>query len=217
LRSSNAAIAIVLTSVWLLESHVVSAHRRDEFLQAARIGIAADRIELELSLTPGISIADAIGAAVDRDRDGVRSDQEQRAFVNQALGAMQLAVDGRPLNITLIAATVPDAAALRCGDAPIEVRAVASLPRLGLGRHRLRFTNAYRRDISVYLVNALVPASDRITVGAQDRDPEQRETTIEYTIAAASSALLPLWVFAPLAGAWLVTRRRLLSSGTQRS
>ena len=35
----------------------------------------------------------------------------------------------------------------------------------------------------MYLVNALVPASDRVAVVAQRRDVDQRDVTIEYTLA----------------------------------
>ena len=56
-------IAMMFTTVAVID---VSAHRRDELLQAARIGIAADRIELELSLTPCIAVADDVIGAIDR-------------------------------------------------------------------------------------------------------------------------------------------------------
>ena len=48
----------------------VSAHRRDEYLQAARLAIDPGRVQLELDLTPGIALADAIIADIDRNRDG---------------------------------------------------------------------------------------------------------------------------------------------------
>ena len=39
---------------------VVSAHRRDEYLQAARLALDPGRVQIELDLTPGIAVADAI-------------------------------------------------------------------------------------------------------------------------------------------------------------
>jgi hypothetical protein len=35
-----------------------SAHRRDEYLQAARIAVGPDRVRIELDLTPGMAVAD---------------------------------------------------------------------------------------------------------------------------------------------------------------
>ncbi|HXI29434.1 MAG TPA: hypothetical protein VNG89_13440, partial [Vicinamibacterales bacterium] len=48
----------------------VSAHRRDEYLQAARLAIDPGRVQIELDLTPGIALAEAILADIDRNRDG---------------------------------------------------------------------------------------------------------------------------------------------------
>ncbi len=57
--SGGAVCVLALASlIVVIGTTSLSAHRRDELLQAARIGIGADRIELELSLTPGMAIAD---------------------------------------------------------------------------------------------------------------------------------------------------------------
>ena len=195
-----ALIALVLTGT------SVSAHRRDEFLQAARIGIDEQRVHLELSLTPGIAVAEAIIGDIDRNHDGSLSADEQGAYLNDVLGATQLAIDGRQLNVAIVASTFPSLEALRSGDAAIELEAITALPSLPAGRHQILFNNAYRRDISVYLTNALAPEDDRISITAQRRDPEQRHTTIEYAIASRSSAILPLWLFMPGIAAWLLIR-----------
>lgn len=213
-RSDGAAIALGLIAVVLL-SRTTSGHRRDEFLQAARIGIEQRRVRLELSLTPGIAVADPIVGDIDRDRDGTWSGEEQRAYVNDVLSALQLSVDGRSLAIEVIESTFPQPAAVRTGEAVIEVRLTASLPAMSAGTHYLSFTNAFRRDVSVYLTNALAPEDDRITITAQERDPAQRTTTIAYTISSRASAMLPLWLCAPVAGAWLILRRRLLPAASR--
>ena len=85
---------LALTAV-VISSTALSAHRRDEYLQAARIGVEPGRVELELDLTPGIAVADAIIAEMDRDHDGVLSDSEKRAYVSQVLAGIDLHIDGR--------------------------------------------------------------------------------------------------------------------------
>ena len=207
LRASSTAIAVL---TFVLTGTSVSAHRHDELLQAARIAIGQQRIELEVSLTPGIAVAEVMISGVDRDRDGVISADENREFTREVLGAMQLEIDRLPLRIASVSTTFPTIDALRGGDGPIELRAIAALPSLPEGKHHVTFNNAYRRDIGVYLTNALVPDDDLVTIGAQERDPEQRSSVIGYTLASPPSAMLPLWMFAPAAGAWLVLRRRLL-------
>jgi hypothetical protein len=204
-RARKTAIALAVVCA----ASDVSAHRYDELLQAARIGIAPQRVELEVSLTPGMAVAEGVIGEIDRDRDGAWSEVERRAYVARVVTAMQLAVDGRPLTIATVGSTFPTVAALRGGDAAIEVRLAATLPSLPPGTHRVSFSNAYRPDIGVYLANALVPEDDRITIVKQQRDPEQRSATIEYAVASTASTMLPLWLFAPAAGAWLLFRRGL--------
>ena len=70
-------LALALAVVGAAE---VSAHRRDEYLQAARMAIDPGRVQIELDLTPGIALADAILADIDRNRDGSLSADEQQAY-----------------------------------------------------------------------------------------------------------------------------------------
>jgi hypothetical protein len=185
-RSSRAArIAFALVVV---TGVAASAHRRDEYLQAARIAIDPDRVELTLDLTPGIAIAEQVIADIDRDGDAAIAPQERSAYVQRVLSALTLDVDGTPLQLDVFDSTVPAIEAMRQGAGAVRVQVRAAIPALGAGVHRLRYRNAHRPEISVYLANALVPASDRITVGAQRRDAEQRDVTIEYVLRADRAA-----------------------------
>ena len=56
-----------------------SAHRRDEYLQAARIAVDPDRVRIELDLTPGIEVADGVIAGIDTDRSGTISPPARHA------------------------------------------------------------------------------------------------------------------------------------------
>jgi hypothetical protein len=173
----------------------VSAHRRDEYLQAARLAIDPGRVELELDLAPGIVLAEAILADIDRNRDGSLSRDEQQAYSALVMGALTLEVDGVPVRARLGDASFPDAEAMRRGEGTIRIQAVATLPRLSIGAHQLLFRNRHHPDRSVYLANALVPGSDEVAVTAQRRDWNQSELIIDYVLgvsAATSTAVLLL-------------------------
>ena len=185
-RSSRAALAAVALVV--IAGVASSAHRRDEYLQAARLAIDPDRVELTLDLTPGIAIAEQVIADIDRDGDAAITPQECSAYVQRVLSALTLDVDGTPLELEVIESVVPAIDAMREGAGAIRVQVRAAMPALGAGVHRLRYRNAHRPEISVYLANALVPASDRVTVAAQRRDAEQRDVTIEYVLRADRAA-----------------------------
>ena len=185
----------------------LSAHRRDELLQAARIGIGADRIEVELSLTPGMAIADEVIGAIDRDRNGVLSPEEQLSYTEHVMAATELWIDGRIVKMEMGTSTYPLLDELRGGDRAIELRSTATLPGLASGRHEIAFTNSYRGDISVYLANALKPESEHVVIASQHRDPEQQRLAIAVTIDGGRFATLPMWLFGAGAGAWLLFRR----------
>ena len=162
----------------------MSAHRRDEYLQAARLTIDPDRVEVSLDLTPGIAVADVVRAEIDRDADGAISLAERHEYVRRIVGGLAMDVDGRPLTLAVIDSEFPDVDAMRQGEGTIRIGAAAELPRLGEGIHHLRYRNSHRPDIGVYLSNALVPSSDRVSIAAQRRDVDQRELTIEYALRA---------------------------------
>jgi hypothetical protein len=186
--SSDASAGLVLTLVVAVSSGL-SAHRLDEYLQAARLSIGQGGVEVDLNLTPGVVVADRVIADLDRDRDGSLSEDEKRAYARQVLDAIQLQNDGRSLRLAPITTAFPDLEAFRHGEGTIQIRAAAVLPRLSTGDHRLTFRNTYRRDVSVYLANALLPDSDRIAITAQHRDGDQRDLTIDYVVRQQSAAL----------------------------
>ena len=190
----------------------VSAHRRDEYLQAARLAIDPDRVEIALDLTPGIALADQVLAAIDGNGSASIDSAEARAYAGQVLREIAVDVDGKPAVLELIDTVVPEIEAVRRGEGTLRIRAAASLPRLGAGMHHLRYRNGHRPDIGAYLANALVPADDRVTVGSQRRDAVQRELTIEYSLDADPATRVRGGLAAAAAAAliWLVVSWRPL-------
>ena len=210
-RSHTLAFAALVA---LIAGTDLSAHRRDEYLQAARLAVEPNRVELELDLTPGIAVAEAIIADVDRDRDGVLSANEKRAYVATVLGAIELHIDGRALHVEPVASSFPALDAFRRGDGTIQLQAAVVLPRLSDGDHQLSFRNTYRRDVSVYLANALAPESHRVMVTTQRRDAEQRDLTIDYIVRADPAASLPVWPLGVIGVAAVVAARLTRRSTT---
>lgn len=189
-RRSNASIALVVLS-FVAAGDRLSAHRLDELLQAARIGVEPDRVDIELTMTPGAAIVDAWIADIDRDRDGVLSPRERDGYVAAVAQEVAVDVDGRALPVRIVAANVPQVDQLRQGSGIVTIRLVATLPLMTDGAHALRFVNRHRGEGSVYLANALVPESDRVAITAQDRDGDQRELTIKYVQTAERQSLMP--------------------------
>jgi hypothetical protein len=195
----STGLAIALTTA-VAASIAVSAHRRDEYLQAARLAVEPNRVELELDLTPGIAVADATIADLDRDRDGMLSEGEKRAYVGRVLDAVVLELDGRSLHVETTGSTFPGLNDFRRGEGTIQLLAAAVFPDQADGDHRVSFRNRNDRDGSVYLANALVPRSDRIVITTQRRDPAQRDLTIDYVLRRGPSAPAPTWLLGGITG-----------------
>ena len=203
-----AAVAIIAASV------SVSAHRMDEYLQAARFGIDADRVELQLDLTPGVAMTDSIVSEIDRNSDAAISSTECKAYAGAVLADLALSLDGRALRLDPAASTCPDVDALRRGEGVIQLRAIAPLGDVSNGVHHVSFRNAHRRSVSVYLANALVPTDGRIAINAQHRDEAQTDLTIEYTLRGSTASRKPFWplgLFAAAAALSVVLIRPLLN------
>jgi len=203
-----AALALVFTAA---SATGASAHRREDYLQAARVAIEPDHVLITLSLTPGLMVADTLIASIDRDRDGVVSAGEQRDYAEQVVRALEVELDQRPLPFHLLSCNVADLAALRRGEGAVRLAIESTLPAISSGAHQLLFRNTHLADHSVYLANALVPESPRVTVTAQHRDREQTELAVEFTVHGdATKATLP-WVLGGLVAGFAMLRSRPFS------
>jgi hypothetical protein len=188
LRASNRLTAVLALAMTLRAGATVSAHRTEDYLQAARIGLEPDGAVITLELTPGIAVAEAFLAALDHDRDGTVSVDEQRAYAARVMAALKLEVDERPVQPRVVSWTFAEPVHFRRGEGTVRLNFQATFPRIAAGSHRLLFRNAHLEGHSAYLANALVPESALVAVTAQRRARDQSELTIEYTVAAEGEA-----------------------------
>jgi hypothetical protein len=210
LRASNgrARARGLLISVWLAiaASTAVSAHRLDEYLQAARIDLRPASVSIDLNLTPGAAVAESIIAAIDRDGNGLMSIDEQNAYAREIVGQLELRLDGAPLEPQLRSSAFPTIDALRVGDGTIRLRVNASHQTLASGGHQLFFGNGHLTRQSVYLANALLPATTLVAVTKQHRSADQRELTIDYSVGTARTGGTSSGLLVGLVAAVLVVR-----------
>jgi len=185
------------------------AHRLDEYLQATRLSIDIDRVNLDIDLTPGVSVASRILGWMDTNGDGEISTMESEAYARAVLDSVGLSVDGRAVPITFDGQRFPNARDMTAGTGTIRLRATSKMPPASSGRHRLVYLNNHRPDLSVYLVNALVPADPRIRITDQRRDSAQHRLTLDYEVTPRAGWARTVWLLAGLAAVGLlaVTRR----------
>jgi nickel/cobalt transporter (NicO) family protein len=184
------------------------AHRLDEYLQATRISLARDRIDIEIDVTPGALMAGDITARLDLDADGHISPLEAEAYGQAVLRDTQLDLDGVPPLLTLTRVEIPSVGEMSDGVGTIQIRATGHIA-LTPGRRSVVFVNNHRPDGSVYLANALVSADRGIEVVAQTRDVRQRQIRVDYEVQkTGGSALAWSLVAAGMLGTLVVFRTR---------
>ena len=188
-RSSRSRTIVALAGALAIAGGArASAHRLDEYLQAARIGIDPARVTIELDLTPGLAVAPRVISEIDTNRDGSISPSDVRTYAARVLQDISADLDGRALLLTLTDSEASSVDDLRNGEGAVRLRAMTALA-ASPGEHRLRVRNLHHADIGVYLANALVPATDRVAIVSQERDANQREIVVTYTLAGASTAV----------------------------
>jgi hypothetical protein len=197
-------MSLAVLSAWLATCPLAGAHRVDEYLQATRLSVDVERVDLEIVLTPGIALASEVFTSIDTNRDGEISGAEGEAYARQMLRSVVLTVDGRTVPIALVETRYPQFRDMSLGVGTIRLRATAKVPAAGAGHHRISFLNTHRSERSVYLVNALVPANPLIQLAEQQRDRAQHRLTLDYTVAAdaPSARTFALLAGLVLAGRW---------------
>jgi hypothetical protein len=156
------------------------AHRLDEYLQATRVSVATNRIDLSIDLTPGVAILDQLWVVIDTDRDGRVSEAEVAAYAQRVLKDIRIGLDEKVLALSLVETSFPALHEVKGGLGVIRIKATAPVGPLSVGRHSLSLTNAHLPAISVYLVNALVPRDQAIKITKQTRDDLQQHYRLEF-------------------------------------
>jgi HupE / UreJ protein len=168
-----------------LVSMPARAHRLDEYLQATIFSIEPESVQATIRLVPGVAVAPAVIAGIDRNHDGVLSSEEQHQYAEAVLADLQLEEDGSRLPLQLISTTFPSVELMKQGTGEIELRFSARLAAAS-GEHQLTFANHHQNDISVYLVNSLVPQNKNLQLESQNRN--QNQSFYQVTLTDASGA-----------------------------
>ena len=161
------------------------AHRLDEYLQATRIAVATNRIDLSIDLTPGAAVAEQLLRVIDKNHDRQLSETERSDYARQFLKDIQLKLDEKPLTLSLMKVSFPEPFEVRSGVGVIRLKANASVDSLVTGKHTLSLSNGHLPALSAYLVNALKPKDSAIQVNTQTRDELQKNYRLSFDVIAA--------------------------------
>jgi hypothetical protein len=206
-------------AILVLAAMPAGGHRLDEYLQGAILTVAKNRVEVEMTLTPGVAVYRGLIAQIDTNSDGGISEAEQHAYAESVLRDLLLTLDGSRLAPQLLSIRFPAMDEMKEGRGEIQLDFDAALPAGGRTR-KLVFENHHQSGISVYQVNCLVPRDPHIRIASQDRNYSQSHYQLEFQQTDAGSgrpSLAWLGVFAILPLALLQLKRAKTSASGDRT
>jgi hypothetical protein len=167
----------------------VFSHRLDEYLQATIISVEKDRVDVFMRLIPGVAVSSSVLANIHGSGDRAITEKEQRAYAEQVLKDVYLAVDGNRLNPQLVSVNFPTTETMKEGTGEIQLESTAHVPQSRTGKRALLWENHHQRKISVYLVNSLVPQDRDLQIVAQRRNKNQSFYELDYSQAGVHPAV----------------------------
>lgn len=165
----------------MLLCRVASAHRLDELLQATIVIIESNEVRLQITLTPGVAVADNVIAGVDRNRDGVVDATETSTFAEGLQRDIRAELDGRILELRRESCVIPRLEELRTGWGLIQAEFTAGAARLSAGSHELSLQNRHLPEISAYMLNAAPGKPGTLEIVRQTRNDNQSVGSIDFT------------------------------------
>jgi len=191
------------------------AHRLDEYLQGTIISVEKNRVDFQMTLTPGVAVFPILIAEIDLNADGVISRIEQRAYAGRILDDLTMSIDGHRLMPRLLSAEFPAVEEMKAGRGEIRIEFDSDLPFGGPNR-KLTFENHHQSRIAAYQVNCLVSRDPEIQILSQNRNYSQSLYELEFVqgsvrsdgprLPEVSGAGKPLGAIALLLVAGLVLR-----------
>ena len=169
--------------LFLLLSPRTSAHRMDEYLQAALVGIGPDAVSLDLALTPGSGVAEGIVRLMDADGDGKLSEGEGREYAVGMARDLVVELDGRRLLSPEPVFQFAELESMREGTATSRLVWTFNFSPMKPGEHRLALRIRHLSGASVYLANALKPDSSEVAILGQARSTNQSELTVRFEVS----------------------------------
>lgn len=164
------------------------AHRLDEYLQGTLISVEKNRVDAQITLTPGVAVFPFLIPDIDADGNGVVSTEEQHSYAERVLRDLSLTIDGQSLAPHLRSMDFPALEEMKEGRGEIHIEWSAHLPAGGRER-RLVFENRHQRRIAAYQVNCLVPRDRDIQIIAQKRNYTQSFYELDFAQQGTQSGV----------------------------
>jgi hypothetical protein len=180
---------LVTVTILALAATAALAHRLDEYLQGTIVSVEKNRLQAQMTLTPGVAVYPIVIGQIDTDANSIISEAEQRAYAERVLRDLSLTIDGHRLTPRLVSMEFPAIEEMKEGRGEIRFEFSADLPPSGPNR-KLTIENHHQSRIAAYQVNCLVPRDPDIRIVAQNRNYSQSLYELDYVEAGVHPGLL---------------------------
>jgi hypothetical protein len=172
------------TATWLvffLLPDWIAAHPVDEVVQATYLTLAPGAVRLELDLTPGALVSQAILQALDTNADQHITDAEAKAYAERVLKQSTFTLDGMATAWRLEKVNVPLYQSLKLEGNMLKIYAVAARTDKA-GTHTLSYDNRYQPAQSQCIANVFLQsgAGWHYQVISQKHSDDGRRLTVNY-------------------------------------
>lgn len=159
------------------------AHPLDEVVQGAYVTLAPGVVKLELDLTLGTQVADAVLETLDVNANQTITEAEARAYAQKVLEQSTLTLSGVTVPWKLDKVIAPSYQNLEFGSDTLKIYATAECPN-ELGEQTLSYQNRYQPVKSQWTTNVfLQPAADwQVQVTDQWRSDDGQQLTVTYQV-----------------------------------
>ncbi len=172
----------------------VSAHVLDQYLQVTQIALAPGGVRVELRLIPGKQVADRICALIDADGDGQITTAEAQAYERRVWQDIGLEINGVNAPLTLAEMQFPTPPEMQEGLGTIRLTYTAAVTLSSANQQLLYFYNNHVSELGVYLVNTLMPTTNEIQLGKQDRDALQHRLRLNFYVTRNGAQSSSRWI-----------------------
>jgi hypothetical protein len=179
-------LIVSAAAILVLAGTPALAHRLDEYLQGTIISVEKNRVDFQMTLTPGVAVFPVLIAEIDLNADGVISRIEQRAYAGRILNDLTMSIDGHRLMPRLLSAEFPAVEEMKAGRGEIRIEFDSDLPFGGPNR-KLTFENHHQSRIAAYQVNCLVSRDPEIQILSQNRNYSQSLYELEFVQGSVRS------------------------------
>lgn len=158
----------------------VSAHVDDELLQMVYVTLTARGVNVEVQVTPGVLVSDALLRLIDTDGDGVISESEAEAYVDLLRRSLSVSFEDESVAVEVVRSSFPEGDLLRRGGGTITVHFAAAAPNSGAPEHAVTVTNSYAPMQTVVQGSVTLLADYPVDVEAIAHIDEGRGLSVRY-------------------------------------